>query len=333
MLLLCGCAAEPVETTVATTTEPVQTEPTTTAAPTETVGICLPDKSVQRWVDEAADMEAILTEYGYKVQILYAEGNPSEQALQVESLVEQGVKCLIIAAVDWAELVEAGEMALEANIPVVAYDRLLMDTAAVSAYVGFHYQQIGRDMGAYIEQAKLLPEAEQPYTVEFFMGSPEDPNALALYQGLMEHLQPYLEDETLVSKTGRTAFEDCCIVGWDDREAGGRFSRYLAEDYSEALPDIVCTAADTMAAGCISNIWKLDTIPETLPLVTGVGGTLVKGQSITFPLDTRVLAEPAATIAHQLITGQDLTVTDPEGCDNRAKTVPAWFAETTWITK
>ncbi len=330
-LLLCGCTAGPVETTVATTTAPtVQTEPPTTVAEGDLVGICLPDETVRRWVSEAADMETALTELGYRVEILYAGGDAAQQAQQMKTLIDQGAKCLIVAAVDPAELLAAGEKATNAGIPVVAYDRLLTDTEAVSAFVGFDYAAIGREMGEYIVKTKQLDQAEEGtvYTVELFMGSPEDHNALQMYLGLMEQLQPYLDSGVLTALSGRTAFEDCCIVGWDSREAGGRLARYLAEEYQKAPPDILCTATDGMAAGCIEALKALEKAPEAMPLITGTGGTLAEGQAVTFPVETRALAEPAAMIADQLISGLDLTVTDPEGCHNNAIFVPAYYVET-----
>lgn len=329
-VLLCGCAAAPVEeTTVATTTAPtVQTEPSTEAVVTgELVGICLPDEKERRWASEATDMEMILTELGYRVETLYADGDAARQAQQIQTLIEKDARCLIVAAVDSAELWDVCETAKISHIPVVAYDRLLMDTEAVCAYVGFDYVQIGQNMADYILDTKV-PTPEDAYTVELFMGSPEDPNALQLYMGLMEQLQPYFDSGALVSHSGRTAFEDCCIVGWNGREAAGRLARYLAYDYQEKLPDILCMASDTMAISCIDVLAGQEISTEETPFITGVGGELVDGQAITYGTNFQALPEPAAMIAHQLISGLDLTVTDPEGCHNNAITVPAYFAET-----
>lgn len=333
VLLMCGCAAAPVEeTTVATTTAPtVQTEPSTEAVVDgELIGICLPDEKDRRWANEAADMEMVLTELGYRVETLYAGGDAARQAQQIQTLIEKDARCLIVAAVDSAELWDVCETAKKAHIPVVSYDRLLMDTEAVCAHVGFDYRQIGRDMAGYILDTKV-PTPEESYTIELFMGSPEDPNALQLYMGLMEQLQPYFDNGALVSHTGRTAFEDCCIVGWNGREAGGRLARYLAYEYKEKMPDILCMASDTMAISCIDVLAGQEVSAEETPFITGVGGELVDGQVVTFGTNFRALAEPAAMIAHQLITAQDLTVTDTEGCHNNAVTVPAYFAETEMI--
>lgn len=336
MLLLCGCAAAApeTETTAAATTAPIFTDPPETVAPGEVIGICLPDQRVQRWVDEAAAMESILREWGYEAEVLYAGGSTREQARQVEELVEQGVSCLIIAAIDSTELVAAEELAHTADIPVIAYDRLLMDTEAVDAYVGMNYLQIGRDMGTYIlENKKLAEKKDDGFTVEFLMGSPEDHNALLLYQGLTEVLQPYLESGALVCRTGRTAFEDCCITGWDGETAKAKFSRYLEEYYPENAPDLVIAATDEMAAGCLQALAELEKQPETMPLVIGCGGELAEGQSVTFRLDTSVLARPAVALAHQLIVGQEPSVTAAEGYQNHAVAVPAWLEIAEMITK
>lgn len=329
MLLFCGCAAAPVAETTAATTQAAQTEPSQAEpAPKQVIGISLPDKKVQRWVDEAAVMEAVLSGLGYGVEILYAGGSAREQARQLQALVDKDVVCLIVAAVDSVELLSAEEAAKKKNIPIVAYDRMLMDTDSVSAFVGFDYQQMGRDMGNYIRVTqKLDEETENGYTMELFMGTPEDQNAYLLYQGLMEVLQSYLDSGALVCNSGRVAFEDCCIADWDADEAAGRCARYLSEDYLEKMPDILCTASDTMAAGCITVLAELEEPPEVLPLITGIGGAPAEGQQFSVQLDTGVLAEPAAMLAHRLITGQELAVTHPEGLHNHAVAVPSWLVQ------
>ena len=335
MLLLCGCqAAAPVEESTAVTTMPVFTDPLETIAPGEVIGICLPDQKVQRWVEEATEMESILRDWGYEAEVFYAGGSAREQARQVTALVEKGVSCLIVAAIDSTELVEAEELAQSANIPLIAYDRLLMDTEAVDVYVGVNYLRIGRSMGTYILKNTNLAEVKgDGLTVELLMGSPEDHNALLLYQGLMEVLGSYLESGALVCKTGRSAFEDCCITGWDGETAKAKFSQYLEEYYPESAPDMVIAASDEMAAACLQALAELEKQPKTMPLVVGCGGELAEGQSVTFQMDTIDLARPAVALAHQLIVGQALTVTDAEGYQNHAITVPAWLKTAKMITK
>ena len=55
-------------------------------------------------------------------------------------------------------------------------------------------------------------EDKKSYTIEFLMGSPDDNAALFLCNGIQEGLQEYLDDGTLVCKSGNTSFDDTGIM-------------------------------------------------------------------------------------------------------------------------
>lgn len=157
------------------------------------VGVAMPTQSSERWINDGANMKAQLEALGYEVDLQYAEDDVQAQVSQIENMIASGVNCLVIASIDSSALVNVEAQAKEAGIPIIAYDRLLMDTDAVSYYATFDNKGVGTAIGKYIEEhANLSPD--DPKTIEFFMGSPDDNNAHMLYEGLMEVLQPYLED-------------------------------------------------------------------------------------------------------------------------------------------
>ena len=176
----------------------------------KTVGIAMPTQSSERWIKDGDNMKAQLEELGYEVKLQYAEDDVQMQVSQIENFVAQQVDCLVIAAVDSGALTTVEAQAKTAGIPIIAYDRLLMDTDAVSYYASFDNKGVGTAIANYIVETEKLEEARangESYTIEFFMGSPDDNNAVLLYQGIMEVLQPYLDDGTLVCKSGRTSEE------------------------------------------------------------------------------------------------------------------------------
>ena len=181
------------------------------------IGIAMPTQSTERWINDGANMKAQLEALGYEVQLQYAEDDPQTQVSQVEGFVAQQVDCMVIAAIDGGPLVPVEEQAKAAGIPVIAYDRLLKDTDAVKYYASFDNEGVGTAIGQYIKDAKDLEAARaagESYTIEFFMGSPDDNNAVLLHKGIMGVLEEYLNDGTLVCKTGRTSFDDTCILRW-----------------------------------------------------------------------------------------------------------------------
>ena len=122
----------------------------------KTVGILMPTQSSERWINDGANMKAQLEEKGYNVELQYAEDDTAMQVSQLENYVGKGVDCLVIAAVDSGVLVNAEAQAKEAGIPIIAYDRLLMDTDAVSYYATFDNKGVGTVIGNYIKENKDL---------------------------------------------------------------------------------------------------------------------------------------------------------------------------------
>ena len=178
------------------------------------IGVAMPTQSSERWIKDGQNMKEQLEALGYEVDLQYAEDDVQTQVSQIENMIASGAQCLVIASIDSSALVNVEAQAKEKNIPIIAYDRLLMDTDAVSYYASFDNKGVGVAIADYIVKAKDLEaakEAGESYTIEFFMGSPDDNNAVLLHEGVMEVLQPYLDAGTLVCKTGRTSFKDTCI--------------------------------------------------------------------------------------------------------------------------
>lgn len=333
VMLLCGCGAAPAEpTTEVTTTAPTaETELETIADAQYTVGLCLPEKN-EKWTNVVRLVNKQLISLKCATLVRYAENNPATQAEQISTLVRDGVDGLIVTAIDSLELLEALEEAKQANIPVVAYEELLMNTDAVSAFVGIDYRQVGREMGNYIEQTKMLEVAAdtgEQYTIEFLMGPSASDRAVQLYQGVMEVLDKYFRLGILTCPSGRYAFEDCCIPDWDMVAAKTRFEKILKENYTEA-PDIICTADDRFVANCLQAMNEAGI--AGWPLITGFGGNdaalsrVQNGeQALTVLPETEVPAEPLAQMIYALMTGTALPVDDATR-NNLVKDVPAWFA-------
>ena len=204
--VLAGCgakeeAAAPAEAPAAEAEAEAEAPAAEEAAPAaeqtgagKTVAIAMPTQSSERWINDGANMKSQLEALGYEVLLQYAEDDVQAQVSQIENFVAQQVDCIVIAAVDSGALTTVEASAKAAGIPIIAYDRLLMDTDAVSYYATFDNKGVGTAIGnEIVAQAKLeeVRAAGESLTVEFFMGSPDDNNALFLYNGLMEVLQPY----------------------------------------------------------------------------------------------------------------------------------------------
>lgn len=297
VLLLCGC-----------TKAPQQTQPT--QPPNKTVGICLPDFN---WNEQAQALTRLLEEKGYQVLVEYAGGDLQRQRTQLETFVNMPVGCVVVVAMDALTLLEPLEDARQENVPVIALDRMLTYTDAVTGCVAADSYGAGQQLGRYIAEKKQLDSAETPVSIEFYMDAPENHSSVLFYQGVMETLQPYLTSGALHCPSGRIRFEDVCLPEGSGDYASDRLFDRLAE--MEKAPDVICAASDELAAGCINAMASFGMDPEEdWPLVTGMGATqdaleyIEMGyQSMTLYVDTDALLQQCVQWVEQVVAGEALT--------------------------
>lgn len=341
MLVGCGGSSQPASTPAAnndtaTKTEAPATDDSTATTPTaagKKVGVAMPTQSSERWINDGANMKSKLEALGYEVDLQYAEDDVQMQVSQIENMIASGVNCLVIASIDSGALVNVEEQAKNAGIPIIAYDRLLMDTDAVSYYATFDNKGVGTAIGNYIKEAKDLDNATESYTIEFFMGSPDDNNAKMLYDGVMEVLQPYLDNGTLVCKSGRTSFDDTCILRWSQETAQQNCENYLTGFYADEKLDICCTAFDGFAYGCKAALEGAGyTLGEDWPIITGQDAELmatkniISGyQTMSIYKDTRLLADKCVTMVQAVLEGAEPEINDTEQYNNNKIVVPSYL--------
>ena len=302
-----------------------------TAAGGKKVGVAMPTQSSERWINDGANMKAQLEALGYEVDLQYAEDDVQAQVSQIENMIASGVNCLVIASIDSDALVNVEAQAKEAGIPIIAYDRLLMNTDAVSYYATFDNKGVGTAIGKYIEENANLDPAD-PKTIEFFMGSPDDNNAHMLYAGLMEVLQPYLDNGALVCKSGRTSFDDTCILRWSQETAQQNCENYLTGFYADEDLDICATAFDGFAYGCKAALEGAGYTDANWPMITGQDAELmatkniISGkQTMSIYKDTRLLAEKCVTMVQAVLEGAEPEINDTEQYDNGKIVVPSYL--------
>lgn len=340
VLALAACGAE---TTPATEAAPAATDaaPAATEAATEAaeqvgagkvVGIAMPTQSSERWINDGANMKKQLEAKGYEVILQYAEDDVQMQVSQIENMVAQQVDCLVIASIDSVALTGVEAQAKAAGIPIIAYDRLLMETDAVSYYASFDNEGVGRAIAEYVEAKLDLANTTETYTIELFMGSPDDNNAHLLYAGIMKVIQKYLDNGTLVCKSNQIDFDDNCTLRWSQETAQKRCEDILAGFYADEDLDICMTAYDGLAYGCRSALEGAGYTAENWPLVTGQDAELmaVKNiiggyQTMSIAKDTRTLAEKCVTMVDAVLTGSEPEINDTTTYDNGVFVVPSYL--------
>ena len=249
MLVGCGSKTEEAAAPAAEATEeaaPAEEAATEEAAPAEAgglIGVAMPTKDLQRWNQDGTNMKAELEAAGYEVDLQYASNDVATQVSQIETMISNGCKALVIASIDGDSLGTPLAQAKEAGIPVIAYDRLIMNSDAVSYYATFDNYMVGTKQGEYIEEKLDLKNAAGPFNMEIFTGDPGDNNARFFYQGAMDVLQKYIDEGKIVVKSGSIEFADVATAEWSTEKAQNRMDAIISSNYNDGtkLDAVLCS--------------------------------------------------------------------------------------------
>jgi putative multiple sugar transport system substrate-binding protein len=323
-------------------------EPAGSAAPAGdlTVGVAMPTKSSERWIADGNNVKEQLEAKGYQVDLQYAEDDIPTQVNQIDNMITNGADALVIAAIDGTALTSQLEQAAENNIPVIAYDRLIRDSANVDYYTTFDNYKVGVQQATALlyglgltdlEGAEAADAPAGPFNIEIFAGSPDDNNATFFYNGAMDTLKPFMDAGTLVVPSGQTDFDTVAILRWDPATAQARMENLLTSTYSSGEEvDGVLSPYDGLSIGILSALGGsgYGSGDKPWPIVTGQDAELASSKSIlageqnsTIFKDTRNLAAQAVQMVDALLTGGEPEVNDTTTYDNGVKVVPSYLLE------
>jgi len=314
------------------------------------VGVAMPTKVDQRWIKDGDAVKKDLIKDGYKVDLEYADNKIPQQVQQISNMITKGAKVLIIASIDGGSLNDQLDAAAKAGVKVIAYDRLLTGDKNVDYYVSFDNYKVGVVQanslltGLGVLDANGQPTGKKgPFNIEVFAGSPDDNNATFFYNGAMDTLKKYIDDGTLVVKSGQTAFNQVAIQGWSPDGAKARMQNLIAKSYSTGdTVQGVLSPYDGLSDGIISALTGAGYGKGSLalPVVTGQDAEVASVKSIiagqqysTVYKDTRELANEAATMADDLLNGKKPKVNDTKSYNNKVVTVPSYLFQPTLVTK
>lgn len=315
---------------------------TSSSASGKTIGIAMPTKSSQRWIDDGNNVVKGFQALGYKTDLQYGEDVVENQVSQIENMITKGVSLLVVASIDGEALTDVLKKAKEAKIPVISYDRLIKKTDAVDYYITFDNFKVGVLQGQYIEKALGLKEGKGPFNIELFGGSPDDNNANYFFDGAMSILKPYIDSKKLVVKSGQTDFKQVATLRWDGATAQARMDNLLSKNYTGAKVDAVLSPYDGISIGIISSLKGVGygTANLPMPIVTGQDAELpsvksiIKGeQTQTVFKDTRELAKKVVAAGDAVLKGTKVEVNDTKTYNNGVKVVPSYLCQPVSVDK
>ena len=261
-----GGAAKTAETTAAQAAEQAAT------GAKLRVGISMPTKSLERWNRDGEYLKKEFEQKGYQVDLTYSDNKITQQVNDIEGLLANGVNLLVIAAIDGESLTQVLKDAKDRNIPVISYDRLIMNTDAISYYVSFDNYTVGKLQGEFVEKQLDLKNTDKKYNIEFTAGDPADNNAGFFFNGAFDVLKPYIEKGTLVVPSGQTKFEEVATAQWSTPTAMNRMQNILASYYAGGTKlDIALCSNDSTALGVTQAI-ESDYAGGNSVIITGQDG-------------------------------------------------------------
>ena len=195
------------------------------------IGISMPTQSLERWNRDGSYLDQQFQAAGYETIVTYSDNDTNRQVNDIQNMIAEDVDLLVVAAIDGEALNTVMNEAGEAGIPIIAYDRLIMNDN-VSYYVSFDNYTVGTLQGQYIVDTLDLENQAGPFNIELTAGDPAD-NAGYFFQGAMDVLQPYIDSGKLVVVSGQTDFDTVATAAWDTQTAMERAQNILASYYAD----------------------------------------------------------------------------------------------------
>jgi D-xylose transport system substrate-binding protein len=209
----------------------------------------------------------------------------------MEAALTDGANVVVLDPVDSASAASMVQLAKQQDVPVVSYDRLILDTPDVEAYVSFDNVRVGQLQGESLSK-KLASDGNPNGPIVRINGSPTDNNAKLFGEGAAQAF----------SDAGVQVAKEYDTPDWSPDEAQTEMDQAITALGKGGFKGVYAMN-DGTAGGAIAAMQAAGVDPSTVP-TTGqdaeleavqriLGGT----QFMTVFKATRPEAETAAKIA------------------------------------
>ena len=309
------------------------------------IGVSMPTKDLQRWNQDGANMKAQLEKAGYKVDLQYANNEIATQTSQIENMITKGDKILVIASIDGSALKNVLDSAKKKGVKIIAYDRLIMNSNAVSYYATFDNYKVGTIQGNFLVDKLNLKgrTKDNPATIELFTGSPDDNNINFFFGGAMDVLKPYFDSGVLVCPSGQTSKAQCATLNWSTEEGQKRMENLISsQGYGPKGKklDAVYSSNDSVGMGITNALVAAGYTADNIPVVTGQDcdkpntKNMIKGiQAMSVFKDTRTLAAKVVGMVDALMNGKTPEINDTKTYNNGTGVIPSYLCDPVFATK
>jgi D-xylose transport system substrate-binding protein len=296
-----------------------------------TIGFLLPETETARYETQDKPLfESAVANLCPDCEVLYqnADQDPTKQQSQVEAMVTQGVDVLVLDPVDSTSAAGLVTRAQQADIPVISYDRLILD-ADLAAYAEFNSSEVGTQQGEAL--AKKLSEDGNPTgPIVQINGDPKDNNAKLFKEGA----------SAVFSDKGIDVAKDFDTPDWLPENAQTEMEQSITSLGKDGFNGVYA-ANDGTAGGAIAALKGAGIDPATKPVtgqdaeLAGIQRIIAGEQFMTVYKPIKPLADNAAALAVAVINGEDPATADViNGTENNGSAdVPSAITETVPVFK
>jgi D-xylose transport system substrate-binding protein len=273
------------------------------------IWVLLPDSaSSPRWEsDDRRYFEQHFTEADVEHTIVNAEGDAAQQQAQAEQAIADGASVILLVSIDTGSGATIIDMAKDAGVQVVEYDRFNTGGSGGAAYVSFDNVAVGAAMAEVLEPTIDELDVDTPRVV-MLNGGEEDNNSFLFRQGYAETVEARVEagDWELVA--------DQHVPGWDNQEAQTIMEQILTDANNDV--DAVFAANDGLGNSAINALEAAGV--EGAPVsgqdatVAGIQNILLGKQTMTVYKPIEAEAAVAAAVALALRNGEDITAVESD---------------------
>jgi|UniRef100_UPI00404A7DEB D-xylose transport system substrate-binding protein len=247
------------------------------------IGLSMDTLEVERWKHDRDLFVARAKELGADVLVVSANGNDTRQIRDCEALISNGIDALVIIPHDGAAMAKSVELAHEAGIPALAYDRLILN-CDLDLYLTFDNIRVGELQAGYLVEKLKGRKAR----IVRLLGSKTDNNAFLFKQG-----QDNILDPAIARGDIEIVHEDWCD-GWRPENAKKAVNAAITKA-GHNIDAILCSA-DILAAGAIQVLLEEGLAGKVL--VTGQDADLTACQRIVEGTQTMSIYKPIKNLAN-----------------------------------
>jgi D-xylose transport system substrate-binding protein len=245
------------------------------------IGLLMDSYVIDRWYIDQKLFSDRIKELGGECIVEMPHGDPDEQVKLGRKLIASKVDVLVIVPTDRIKAAAIVQAAKDANIPVIAYDRMI-DSNDLTLYISYNNLNVGKLQAQYA--VNKMPQGNY-----LLLNGPEsDMNAISFREGQRLVLQPYIKNQKI------KIIGDFVLSSWSELEALMKTDEFLSSQTEK--PDVIIAANDAIATGAIQS---LPTDLSGKVVVTGQDAEKTAVKHIIAGSQTMTIYKPIKALAYQ----------------------------------